>query len=294
MEREKNNIRGVCVLPVTPFTQDFRIDEEAYIKNLDYYVNIGVDGAIVNGSIGEFHSLSIQERKRMLEITIEHVNDEFYVGSCTSSDNTREVIELTRHAKEVGASVVMITPPYYWKPTEGDIYQHYKLINDAVSIPIMLYNNPFLSKINLKNELVEKLVKNLDNVKYMKETVRDYTNLYRRVKTGIGLFAGSPGMFLPALEFGALGATASPLHARETVELYRAFQQGNFKETLRLQKKLIHMYPGGEELLKFLPWIKAACDIRGIAAGPPRPPYKELTDKEKTDLRGALEQFEYL
>lgn len=294
MKREKKDIKGVAVLPVTPFTQDFRIDEEAYIKNLDYYANIGVDGVMVNGSIGEFSSLSIQERKRMLEITIEHLNDKIYVGSCTSSDNTREVIELTRHAKEVGASVVMITPPYYWKPTDADIYQHYKLINDAVSIPIMLYNNPFLSKVNLKNELVEKLVKNLDNVKYMKETVRGYTNLYRRVETGIGLFAGSPGMFLPALEFGALGATASPLHAKETVELYRAFQQGSLKEALRLQKKLIHMYPGGEELLNFLPWIKAACDIRGIVAGPPRPPYKELTDEEKADLRRSLEQFEYL
>jgi len=284
--------KGVWVLPAAAFTENYEFDEESYRHNLDYYLKLGVDGFMVNGSIGEFSSLSDEERKHILEITIKTINGKVPVGTCTSSNNTLQTIELTKHAKKSGADVVMFTPPYYWKPTDAQVIQHYKMVSDAVDIPIMAYNNPFLSKVLLSPDLVGELSK-IKNVKYLKETVRDFFNIYRQIKTGLGVF-GSDAIFYTVLELGGAGVTISPVRAKEAVAVYREFEKGDMKGALEAQKKILESYIGGEEISKILPWTKAACEIRGIKVGPPRPPYTPLSAEEKSQLKANLQRWGYI
>lgn len=286
------DFKGVWVLPAAAFTANYEFDEASYRKNLDYYLKLGVDGVMVNGSIGEFSSLSDEERKRVLEIAIDAVNGRVPVGTCTSSNNTLQTIELTKHAKKAGAAIVMFTPPYYWKPTDAQVVHHFKMVNDAVDIPIMAYNNPFLSKVPLSPDLVTELVK-LKNVRYLKETVRDFFHLYRQIQTGIGVFC-SDAIFYTVLDLGGLGVTISPLRAKEAVDVYSEFKKGNMKGALEKQKKILNSYIGGEEISKILPWTKAACEIRGIKVGPPRPPYTPLTEDEKSKLKVSMQRWGYI
>lgn len=281
-------IKGVWALPATSFTDEYQFDEKSYRNNIDYYIRSGVHGIIVNGSIGEFPSLSDSERKQILEVAIDQADGRVPVGSCTSACSTLQCIELSKHAQEAGAVLLQITPPYYWRPSEQEIINHYQLISDAVAIPISLYNAPFLTKVDISPELASKLVR-IKNVKFMKESLRDFFKIYNLLQTGISVFAGSDTMALPVLQLGGIGATSSPLRAKEVVDVYNAFESGDTKSAVTKHKKVLATYIAGEEV-NILPTMKAACNIRGIKVGPPRPPYIPLSKAQTAKLAKVLQK----
>jgi len=160
-------LSGTFTVMVTPFTQDEQLDEKGFRKNIDWYIDEGIHGVICAASTGEFANLSKEEHRRVIDITVDQVNGKVPVIAGTAANSTREAIEMTRYAKDAGADVVIIVAPFYGLPAQEELYQHYRVISDEVDIPIMIYNNPWYTGVDMMPSLVERLSA-IDNISYIK------------------------------------------------------------------------------------------------------------------------------
>ena len=191
MSRE---FRGSYTVSVTPFTEDgSAIDTESWKKFLDWQVACGVPGIIVLGTTGEFLTVTDDERRELVSATIEHTNGRMDVLVGSMNAHTPNAVRYSREAEELGADGLMILPPYYYTPTEDEIFNYYRAICEAVSIPIMLYNNPFTSHVDIPAKLVGRLTRAFDNVRYIKEASMDVGRVFDIVEETDGVmnvFAG--------------------------------------------------------------------------------------------------------
>ena len=191
MSRE---FRGSYTVSVTPFTEDgSAIDTESWKKFLDWQVACGVPGIIVLGTTGEFLTVTDDERRELVSATIEHTNGRMDVLVGSMNAHTPNAVRYSREAEELGADGLMILPPYYYTPTEDEIFNYYRAICEAVSIPIMLYNNPFTSHVDISAKLVGRLTRAFENVRYIKEASMDVGRVFDIVEETDGImnvFAG--------------------------------------------------------------------------------------------------------
>ena len=186
--------RGSYTVSVTPFTEDGgAIDTESWKKFLDWQVACGVPGIIVLGTTGEFLTVTDDERRELVSATVEHANGRMDVLVGSMNAHTPNAVRYSREAEDMGADGLMILPPYYYTPTEDEIFNYYRSICEAVSIPIMLYNNPFTSHVDISANLVGRLTRAFDNVRYIKEASMDVGRVFDIVEeTGgvMNVFAG--------------------------------------------------------------------------------------------------------
>ena len=186
--------RGSYTVSVTPFTEDgSAIDTESWKKFLDWQVACGVPGIIVLGTTGEFLTVTDDERRELVSATIEHTNGRMDVLVGSMNAHTPNAVRYSREAEELGADGLMILPPYYYTPTEDEIFNYYRAICEAVSVPIMLYNNPFTSHVDISAKLVGRLTRAFDNVRYIKEASMDVGRVFDIVEETDGVmnvFAG--------------------------------------------------------------------------------------------------------
>ena len=146
--------RGIYPPMITAFKPNEDVDLEATREHVEFLIEGGAHGIIVCGSTGEFFNMTIEERKRVISAVVDQVNGRVPVIAGTADCSTRVVIELSKYAEDVGADGVLIVPPYYYKPNEREIYEHYRLIAEKIDIPIMLYNNPGTSKVHVPPDLL--------------------------------------------------------------------------------------------------------------------------------------------
>jgi len=171
--------RGSYTVTATPFTEDLSdIDEAGQRRFLDWLMANGVPGVIILGTTAEFLTMTDDERNRLIECTVKHVNGRIPVLVGTMNAYTLTAVRYSREAEALGADGLMIIPPYYYTPTEEEIFRYYQAISEAVSIPIMLYNNPVTSNVDMSAKLVAKLTKAFDNVRYIKEASGDVGRVY--------------------------------------------------------------------------------------------------------------------
>ncbi len=186
--------RGSHTVTVTPFTADgSAIDEQALKGFLDWQMACGVPGVIILGTTGEFLTITDEERRRYVETTVKYVAGRMQVMVGTMNAYTPNAVRYSREAEELGADGLMILPPYYYTPTEDEIFNYYKAICEAVSLPIMLYNNPVTSNVDMPAKLVARLTKAFDNVRYIKEASMNVGRVYDIVELTDGVmnvFAG--------------------------------------------------------------------------------------------------------
>lgn len=200
---------GTYTVMVTPFTHDGRNIEEAVLRDfVDWQIDEGISGLIPLGSTGEFLSLSDRERYRVAEIVITQARGRVPVLIGAGAENPLEAVRFGLEAQALGASGLLIIPPFYSSPTDEEVYQHYRCIGEAVSIPIMLYNNPAISNIDMQPALIARLA-DIPNVSYVKESTLDVT----RVRDIVALAGERLGVFGGVLGFesflnGASGWTA--------------------------------------------------------------------------------------
>ena len=159
-------LKGSIVALITPF-KDENLDEESYIKLINYHLKNGTNGIVPGGTTGESPTLSHNEHKKIIEIAVKECNSSIPVVAGTGSNSTEEAIELSKFAEKAGSDALLIVTPYYNKPTQEGLYQHYKKINDNVGIPIVIYNIPSRSVIDMSVETMTKLyeLKNIIGVK---------------------------------------------------------------------------------------------------------------------------------
>ena len=206
-------LKGSIVALITPFKDD-SLDEENYIKLIDYHLENGTNGIVPGGTTGESPTLSHNEHKKIIEISVKECNSKIPVVAGTGSNSTDEAIELSKFAEKAGSDAILVVTPYYNKPTQEGLYQHYKKINDNVGIPIIIYNIPSRSVIDMSVETMTKLYE-LKNIIGVKDATGDLKRVELQKKSMGKDFIQLTGNDDNALEFnklggvGAIGVTAN-------------------------------------------------------------------------------------
>jgi len=293
MKMSKKMLEGVIVAMVTPFDEHEEVDLNSLKEIVDYFIEQGVHGILVCGSTGEFAALSSSERKKMFDIVINHVDGRVPVVCGTSACSTKATIELTKYAENAGADAVLVVPPFYTKPKENEVYEHYKLIAESTKLPIIIYNNPWTSKVDIPPHLIAKLAE-FNNIKYVKESSGDITRIWKirsLTNDGITVFCGSENQALESFVMGAKGwvSAAANIIPKQTVELYEtACVKKDFLKARILYEKLLPLLNMLEESGKYIHFSKAALRLIGKKAGNPRKPLLPISPEEEETLKKLL------
>ena len=206
-------LKGSIVALITPFDND-NLSEECYIKLINYHLENGTNGLVPGGTTGESPTLSHNEHRRIIEIAVKESKGKIPVIAGTGSNSTEEAVELSKFAEKAGSDALLVVTPYYNKPTQEGLYQHYKKINDSVGIPIIIYNIPSRSVIDMSVDTMAKLYE-LKNIKGVKDATGDLNRVDLQLKAMGKEFIQLTGNDDNALEFnkrggvGAIGVTAN-------------------------------------------------------------------------------------
>jgi 4-hydroxy-tetrahydrodipicolinate synthase len=277
-------LKGTFTVTITPFTDDGRaIDEDTLRRFVDWQVANGVHGLIPVASTGEFLSLADTERRRVAEIVIEQVDGRIPVLIGAGAESTWDVIRYASEAEQLGASGVLIIPPFYSTPTEDELVAHYSAIGAAISIPIMLYNNPATSNVDMLPPLVARLSE-IDNVSYIKESTMDPTRVRDILRLSDGRMAVFGGiMGYESFMNGAVGWTAvgCNLMPRQFSDMYRlCIEQQDAAAASDLYEELKPVIDlVGKD--RYVAATKHALACMGLPVGAPRPPRLPVSGETK-------------
>lgn len=271
--------RGCHTVTVTPFTADgSAIDIPALRRFLDWQHESGVPGVIILGTTGEFLAVSEAEREQYVAETVAHCRGKMTVMVGATHAHTPTAVRYARMAERLGADGLMIAPPYYYTPTEDEIFAHYAAISEAVSIPIMLYNNPFTTHVDMRPRLVAKLAKHLPNVRYIKEASMDVGRVFDIVEATEGVmnvFAGE--RVVESFRLGAVGYVDpyGNYVPRASTALFPLLEAGRLREAIAIQHVLDEMtdiIKEGHPLYGHQCYSKALAAAAGYPVGDVRPP----------------------
>ena len=268
-------LKGTFTVTITPLTDDGRqINEAALRRFIEWQIQSGVQGLIPVASTGEFLSLTDAERRRVAEIVIDQAAQRVPVMVGAGAENTWDVVRYSQEAEDLGADGVLVIPPFYSTPSDEELYQHYKTIGEAISIPVMLYNNPATSNVDMLPPLVARLSE-IDNVSYIKESTMDATRVRDIIRLSEGRMAVFGGiMGYESFMNGAVGWTAvgCNLMPREFSDLYRlCVEKADVPAAARLYEHLKPMIDlVGQD--RYVSATKSALAMMGLDVGPPRPP----------------------
>jgi 4-hydroxy-tetrahydrodipicolinate synthase len=294
-------LSGVLTALATPFAPDGQIDTSALRRLVDRSIEGGVQGVVACGSTGEFAAMSSAERRLVVETVIDQTAARVPVVAQTGAVSTAEAVELSRHAQAAGASVLMVVAPYYEPLTLEETVDYLRTVAGAVDIPIMLYNLPGATGVNLSPETVGQLAHQVKNIQYIKDTSGDMAQAGKLVHNHgdvIATFVGWDSLMLAALAEGAAGVMAGTANVMpaELVSVYRAMCDGELE---RAQSEWAAIYPLMDAIMSapFIPAVKAALNALGFPAGSPRKPLRDLdaaTAATIASLVGALPQLSTL
>ena len=291
--------KGVFCVNPTPFNQDGEFDgkaKEVLRRVIDFVIEGGAHGVIPAAGSGEFFLLSELERKELIDIAIDQVNGRIPVVAGTGAASTREVIMYSKYAEKAGADGVMVVTPYYSLPTEEEIYAFYKEVASAIDIPIMVYNDPFPTGVDIRPKLVARLAE-IENINSIKESSIDLIRIQeitRLCGDKMVCFFGNDYPGLDAFLLGAEGWVASAYFVSMGVKLYRSItEEKNVEKAKEIHSKLLEVVePTSEGELSnpssYIAMQKVAFELMGFPVGPPRGPVSLLTDRAKKILREKM------
>jgi 4-hydroxy-tetrahydrodipicolinate synthase len=286
---------GVFVATVTPMKANEEIDYARLGAFTDHLIREGIHGLIPLGSTGEYYALSADERERVIKTTLEAAAGRVPVVAGTNAGSTREVIAYSRQAETLGCAGVMLAAPYYSLPQPEELFAHFRAVNDAIGIPILLYNYPGRTGVDMSPEFIERLA-DLKNVRYVKESTGEMpriTELLRRCGDHLGVFCGCDTISLESLMVGAIGWAGGVANVlpKEHAALYDLVVKKKDYEAARelffSMLPLLELMEGGGKYTQF---VKAACGLVGHPAGSPRQPLLAPTAEERASLRKALKR----
>lgn len=286
-----NRLRGCGTALVTPFTRDERIDEAALRRLVEFQIAGGVDFLVACGTTGESVTMSAEEQSRVVELTIAAANGRVPVVAGAGGYNTREVIERVERYAELGADAILSVTPYYNKPTQEGLYQHYRAINEASALPILLYNVPGRTGCNLEPSTVARLA-SLERITGIKEASGNITQIAEiasLVDDSFGIFAGDDTVVLPVAALGGVGviSVASNLLPERVSALARASLDGRYNEARRLNSALVPVFKAMFIESNPIP-VKAAMAMAGLCEEIYRLPLVPLGEANRARLREAL------
>jgi len=284
---------GVFPAIITPFLKDESLDEEGLKKNIRYLSNTGISGIVPCGTTGESATLTFEEHKRVVEIAVEASKVPVIAG--TGSNNTREAMELTRHAAEAGADAALLITPYYNKPTDKGMFEHFKAIAEKCDIPIVLYNVPKRTGIDLKPELVAKLskVKNIVAIKEASGNLSQQSQIIEQTRgSDFVVLSGDDDLTLPTMALGAHGVVSvvANVAPKKTVAMVNAALKGDFEMARTLHYELLPLVRAMFLETNPIP-VKTAHKYLGLANGPLRLPMSSMAPEKEATLKEILEKL---
>ncbi len=279
---------------VTPMKADGSVDWQQAVHLAKRMGESGSDGVVLAGTTGESPTLTFEEKIKLFDEVVNAVGGSVEIIAGTGSNNTAETLRLTQEAERAGVDGIMLVTPYYNKPSQEGLYEHFKTVAEAASLPIMLYNVPGRTGANLLPQTVTRLAK-ITNIRAIKEASGDLDQvgtLKRMVPENFLIYSGEDSMTLPMLSLGGAGvvSVASHLVGRRIKEMIESFLAGKHREAASIHRELIPLFD-----VLFLTtnpvMVKRALNLMNLHTGPFRLPLVEPTAEEAQELKDVLASY---
>jgi len=286
----KTNFRGSFTALVTPF-KNGSVDERVFRDLVEWQIAEGTNGLVPVGTTGESPTLSHDEHNQVVEWCVDQAKGRVPVVAGAGSNSTKEAIELSRHAEQAGADAVLVVTPYYNKPTQGGLYEHFKAINDAIGIPIFIYNIPARSIVDMSVDTMKRLYE-LKNIAGVKDATANMTRVTQQRAAMGEDFNQLSGEDITALGFMAHGghgciSVTSNVAPRLCSEFQAACLRGDYAAALKLQDKLAPLHINLFVETSPAP-VKYALSLLGKCENRLRLPMVPATEKAQSAVRGAM------
>lgn len=291
-------IKGSIVALVTPFKKNYHIDEERLRFLINWHARRKTDAILVCGTTGESATLTHKEHKRVVEIAVDEAKGRIPIIAGAGSNSTQEALDLAHFAKSVKAAALLVITPYYNRPTQRGLYQHYKTIASKVRLPLIIYNVPTRTGINILPETVAQIYKDCKNVIGIKEasgSLDQITKIMTLVDRNFVLLSGSDELNLPIFSVGAVGAVSvlANIMPEKTAELIHSFLEGKFQEARKTQ---LYLY----QIIKMLfietnpiP-VKTSLGLMGLIEPYLRLPLYKMSKENLEKLKATLKKYKLL
>ncbi len=289
--------KGIVPAMVTPITSDGKINVTALRKLTNYLIEGGVHGLFPVGSQGEFYALTYEEKKKVIEVVVEETRGRVPVYAGTGAITTREAVALTQMAEAAGVSAVSVLTPFFIRPNDGELLEFYTNVAKATRLPVLLYNNPGRTGVNISADFVVRAAQ-VENIVGVKDSSGDLTltaEYIRRTGEKFSVLAGRDTLIYGTLCYGGKGAIAATANVapKLIVEIYEAFKAGDMKRSLEAQFRLAPLRLAFD-LGTFPVVIKEALNLMGIDAGVGMPPVGGISSKAKEELKEILKGMKLL
>ncbi|UYP06102.1 4-hydroxy-tetrahydrodipicolinate synthase [Priestia megaterium] len=286
------NFGQVLTAMVTPFDQNGEIDFNATKTLVEHLITNGTDGLVVAGTTGESPTLTTEEKIELFKCVVKAAAGRVHVIAGTGSNNTQSSISLTKLAEETGVDGIMLVAPYYNKPSQEGLYQHFKTIAESTSLPVMLYNIPGRSIVNISVETIVRLseIPNVVSIKEASGNLDAMAEIISKTPSDFTLYSGDDGLTIPVLAIGGTGviSVASHIIGNDMQEMINAFKNGDVQKAAATHRNLLPIM----RALFIAPSpspVKAALNLNGIQVGGVRLPMVPLSNKEQSALEEVLQ-----
>ena len=288
--------KGCGTALVTPFTEDGNIDFEELRKLIDFQILEGVDSLIICGTTGESATMSLDEKKEVIKFAVQIARKRVPIIAGTGGNNTKSVIELSKYAESVGANALLLVTPYYNKTTQSGLISHFTKIAESTNLPIILYNVPSRTGINIEPDTCLALSK-IDNIVAIKEAsgnISQIAKIAALCKDNLIIYSGNDDQIVPILSLGGLGVISvlSNLYPKYVHDMVYDYFSGEIKKATTSQLNAIDLISSLFCEVNPIP-VKYAMNLIGFKCGKPRLPLVELSETGKEKLTHSLKKFQY-
>lgn len=283
---DMKKLKGVIPAVLTVFNEKEEFDQVGMREHIRFLLDRGVDGLYLTGSTGEGFTMTLEERKKVVEVVIDEVNKKVPIIVHVGAIGTKVSVELSKHAEEVGADAISSVPPFYWKFSEDQIIKYYKDIADSCSLPMIVYNVPLAGVMGVNTIKKLSKIENVIGVKYTTTTHFEITQIKDEVGEDFLIYSGCDEMSLSGLMSGADGIIGSFYNIMPDlfIKIYDAVKKENFKEAQKLQKDAIRIIMYTLKLPSFYAGMKTVLRTIGVNAGYCRSPFENLSKEDEDKL----------
>lgn len=287
---------GSGVAIVTPFTND-SVDYDKLKELLEWHVQEGTDAIVICGTTGEATTMTLEEKKSVIKFTVDVINGRIPVIAGSGSNNTKASVEMSKYCESVGVSALLVITPYYNKTNHKGLLKHFETINDAVNIPIILYNVPSRTNMNITPSTLKELskLKNIVAIKEASGSLSQIAEMKALCGDSIDIYSGNDDQIIPIMSLGGKGVISvlANVIPKEVHNMTRMYLDGKCMEASKIQIDTLELTNALFSETNPIP-VKTALNLMGCNVGPLRLPLYEMDDKLKLDLENTLKKYKLI
>ena len=285
--------QGAGVALVTPFTEEKSVNYEELGRLIEYQIAGGIDAIIICGTTGEPVTMTEEERLSVISFTIEKVGKKVPVIAGTGGNCTENVVAFSKKVEKIGADGLLVVTPYYNKATQNGLYEHYKAVASAVQLPIILYNVPSRTGVNILPDTAARLGKEIENIVALKEAsgnISQVAEVIRKAEGALDIYSGNDDQIVPILSLGGIGVISvlANVVPKETHDMVQAYLDGDVRKAAQLQLKYMELIQALFCEVNPIP-VKKALELMGFQTKYLRMPLTEMEEKNLERLKKAME-----